>query len=106
MNDEPDCYAQEVRDLVFFATIRAIASLMHPEGISDAQRSLSLFATVDALLKVIAELLAEAKLLDNPAIEAAMLADLQSRLHRHMEEAKASIADQSPEAGRSSAGVH
>ncbi|WP_343517778.1 hypothetical protein [Sphingomonas sp.] len=106
MNDEGDRYAAEVQDQVFFATIRAIASLMHPKGTSDAQRSLSLFATVDALLKVIAELLAEAKLLDDPAIEAAMLADLQSRLRRHMEEAKASVADQSVQTGLSGAGVH
>lgn len=106
MNDEGDRYAAEVHDQVFFATIRAIASLMHPKGISDAQRSLSLFATVDALLKVIAELLAEANLLDDPAVEAAMLADLQSRLRGHMREAKASLANRSTERGRSRADVH
>lgn len=106
MNDEGDRYAQEVHDQVFFATIRSIASLMHPKDVSDAQRSLSLFATVDALLKVIAELLAEAKLLDDPAIEAAMLADLQSRLHGHMGEAKASVANRSGARGRSRAGMH
>jgi hypothetical protein len=106
MRDEADCYAVAVRDQVFFATVRAIASLMHPKDTSDAQRSLSLFATVDALLKVIAELLTEAKMLDSPAIETAMLTDLQAALKRHIVDAKSSVADHRGHTWRSGAGVH
>jgi hypothetical protein len=93
IQDEAERYALEVRDRVFGATVRAIADQMHPKEVSESARSLSFYATIDALLKVIAELVAEAKVSANPVIQNAILADLNRALAGHFENAKRSIAE-------------
>lgn len=93
IQDEAERYALEVRDRVFGATVRAIADQMHLKEVSESARSLSFYATIDALLKVIGELVAEAKVSANPDIQNAILADLNRALAGHFENAKRSIAE-------------
>lgn len=93
---EAEVYALEVRERVFGATINAIAQLRHPKGTSEQARTLSFYATVDALLKVVGELVAEAELSSSPEIEEKVLGELHAALVRHFADAKASIARRSP----------
>jgi len=92
MKSEAEIYALEVRERVFDATIDAIAKLKHPKGTSAQARTLSFYATVDALLKVVGELVAEAGLSSSSAIEMKILEDLNAALVRHFTDAKDSIA--------------
>jgi hypothetical protein len=93
IQDDAERYALEVRDRVFGATVRAIADQMHPKGVSESARSLSFNATIDALLKVVAELVAEAQVSTNPVVQNAILANLNHALEKHFENAKRSIAE-------------
>lgn len=99
MPKEADHYVAEVRDKVFFATIRAIADLKHSRSIADQKGTMSFYATIDALLKVLAELIAESGLASNPMIEAAMYSDFQVILARHLADARRSVAERG-ESGR------
>lgn len=90
-----EAYASEVRERIFRGVIGLIASQEHPQGISAKAVSLSFYASLDALVMVAAELLAEAG--DRHNLDTRThLVILQAALATHFERAVVSLGAPPP----------